>query len=176
MFHFLILSRIRVDSIKRSWWQILLTIIALISLCFHCMFSKSFGRFWKAGCVTKSTFCDLSQLVGDPSAREKQSRRNGACEIVSRLTWSRRAGRGEGQEPGVKLGRLIHTSGITAGTEQSLHCLRQTPLHSALCRPPHTLHCSSPFPASQAFLVIGRLWNRFVKKKKEKLKRTLSKT
>lgn len=182
MIHFLILQRIRVDSIKRSWWQILLTIFALISSCFHCMFSESFAHFWKAGCVTKSTFCDLSQLVADPSAGVPGLRKNHltGTEPLTRLT---RWGRGEqgaadtarrdGQEPGIKLGRLIRGGSITAGPEQSVHCLQQTPLHSALCRP-HTHFASLFFTilSCGSFYCEGWHWNWLVKNRQKQRRKT----
>lgn len=138
----------------------------LLALC-PCVFTVLLSKFllWKAGSVTKSTFSDLSQLVGDPSARGPSLLKTISQDGVAYPTDTRgeRTERGEadrasreGQEPGIKLGRLIRTGRITAGPEQSAHCLQQTPLSSALCRP-HThstlLHCPSPFLAPGAFLV-----------------------
>lgn len=111
-----------------------------------------FAHFWKAGCVTKSTSSDLSQLVGNPSARGPSLLKTISQDGVAyptdtgRTRWAGRSRQSEqrGPEPGIKLGRLIHTGRITAGPEQSAHCLQQTPLSSALCRP-HTHSTSLSF-------------------------------
>lgn len=148
MIHCLILYRVRVDSIKRSWWQILLTIIALISLCFRCMLSKSLAPFWKAGCVTKSTSCDLSQLVADPSAQSPGLRttisQERSClpdwhgeDVVSREQQTQRAERAKNLELNWAVWSAPAES-QPAWTERSLSAADTTQVCSL--SPPHTLH------------------------------------
>ncbi len=109
------------------------------------------AQFTCPGCATRSTSSDLSQLVSNPSVRSPgqpaEIRLTGWTRLPNKCkerAEKRKAEQQErGQEPGIKRGRLIHTSRITASqTERSLSVADTTEVCSL--SPPSHLHTHCP--------------------------------